>query len=350
MATPEPERDRFARIIFYGVIGLTAWLTYLVVRPFLQPLGWAAIFAIMLYPLNAWLSKRLRPNRAALATTLFAALVMIGPVTTLLSLLVNQATEAANAFRQTDWSAATPERLHEIWQTVRARSPLALPEDPAQLVAQGVQRLAAFLVPRAGAVLQNVASTLFGIAVMLFALFFFLRDGASYAGTIRGLLPFSEARRDRLARDTRDLVVASLGSGLAVAAAQGFIGGVTFWALGFDSPLLWGVVMAFCSLIPVVGAALVWLPAAVWLLLSGDVVRGVILVVVGIGGIGMADNILRPLLLSGRSSGSGLVVFLGLLGGVAAFGFVGLILGPVVLVMAGTLLDAFANPDAKQRE
>lgn len=347
MATPEPERDRFARIIFYGVIGLTAWLTYLVVRPFLQPLGWAAIFAIMLYPVYAWLSRRLRPNRAALVTTVFAALVMIGPVTTLLSLLVGQATDAATAFRQTDWAAATPERLQAWWLTIRERSPLALPADPAELVSQGVQRLAAFLVPRAGEVLQNVASTLFGLAVMLFALFFFLRDGASYATTVRGLLPFSEVRRDRLVHDTRDLVVASLGSGLAVAAAQGVIGGIAFWALRFDSPLLWGVVMAFCSLIPVVGAAIVWLPAAVWLLLSDQVVRGVILIAIGVGGIGMADNILRPLLLSGRSSGSGLVVFLGLLGGVAAFGFIGVILGPVVLVTAGTLLDAFANPDPK---
>jgi predicted PurR-regulated permease PerM len=347
MGTPEPERDRFAHIIFYGVIALTAWLTYLVVRPFLQPLGWAAIFAIMLYPLYIWLSKRLRPNRAALATTIFAAVVMIGPVTTLLSLLAGQATEAATAFRQTDWAAATPERLLELWQTVRQRSPLALPEDPAALVSQGVQRFAAFLAPRAGAVLQNVAQTLFGMAVMLFSLFFFLRDGASYGSRVKGLLPFSEARRDRLVRDTRNLVVASLGSGLAVAAVQGFIGGVAFWLLGIDSPLLWGVVMAFCSLVPVVGAAIVWLPVAVWLLLSGDVVRGVILVAVGVGGIGMADNILRPLLLSGRSSGSGLVVFLGLLGGVAAFGFVGLILGPIVLMVAGTLVDAFANPEAR---
>jgi len=347
MATHEPERDRFKRVIFYAVVVLTAWLAYLVVRPFLQPLVWAAIFAIMLYPLHVWLTKRLRPNRAALATTVFAALVMIGPVTTLLSLLVGQATEAATAFRQTDWAAVTPDRLLELWQTIRARSPLALPEDPAQLVSQALQRFAAFLVPRAGAVLQNVASTLFGIAVMLFALFFFLRDGASYTGTIFSLLPFTEKRRDRLVRSTRDLVVASLGSGLAVAAVQGFIGGVAFWLLGIDSPLLWGTVMAFCSLVPVVGAAIVWLPVAVWLLLSGDVVRGVILVAVGVGGIGMADNILRPLLLSGRSSGSGLVVFLGLLGGVVAFGFVGLILGPMVLMAASALLDAFANPDAE---
>jgi len=343
MATSEP--DRFARMVFYAVVGLTAWLAYLVVRPFLQPLGWAAIFAIILYPLYGWLSKRLRPSRAALVTTLFAALVLIGPVTTLMSLLVGQVNDAATAYSQTDWSAVTPERLREFWDTVRARSPMDLPKDPAELVSQGVQRLAAFLVPRAGAVLQNVASTLFGLAVMLFALFFLVRDGASYAAVVRGLLPFSDARRDRLVRNVREMVVASLGSGLAVAAVQGLMGGVAFWALGIAAPLLWGVVTAFCSLVPVVGSAVVWLPAAVWLLLSGELARGVILIAVGVGGIGMADNILRPLLLSGRSSGSGLVVFIGLLGGVVAFGFIGLVLGPLVLVTATTLLDAFSNPE-----
>ena len=145
--------------------------------------------------------------------------------------------------------------------------------------------------------------------------------------------------------ETRDLVIASVGAGLAVAAAQGFIGGVAFAILGINAPVIWGVVMAMTSLIPLVGAALVWLPAGLWLLLSGEVARGVTLLIVGGAGISMVDNILRPLLLSGRTSASGLVVFLGLLGGVAAFGFVGLVLGPIVLVTAGSLLRAFTRPD-----
>jgi len=105
--------------------------------------------------------------------------------------------------------------------------------------------------------------------------------------------------------------------------------------------------MAVCSLIPLVGAALVWAPTALWLLLSGDVVRGVILILVGIFGIGLVDNILRPVLLSGRTSASGLVVFLGLLGGAAAFGFIGLVLGPIVLVTAGSLLRVFSSPEPR---
>jgi predicted PurR-regulated permease PerM len=160
---------------------------------------------------------------------------------------------------------------------------------------------------------------------------------------VRDLLPFDEARRERLVEQTRDLVIASVGAGLTVAAVQGVLGGVTFWLLGFAAPTLWGVAMAFCALLPVVGSSIVWLPAAAWLLLSGDVTRGVILLAVGALAIGMVDNVLRPILLSGRTTANGLVIFLGLLGGVAAFGFIGLLLGPVVLVSATTLIEAVSG-------
>jgi predicted PurR-regulated permease PerM len=180
---------------------------------------------------------------------------------------------------------------------------------------------------------------------MLFALFFLIRDGEAIGRELRSLLPLPPAHSDRLIRDTRDLVIASVGAGVAVAVAQGTIGGVTFWLLGLRAPAFWGVVMAFCSLIPVVGAALVWVPAALWLLLSGSIGKGIAMVVVGALGISMADNVLRPLVLSGSTRVNGLIIFFGLLGGVAAFGFIGLVLGPVILVVTGNLLRMFARPD-----
>ena len=178
----------------------------------------------------------------------------------------------------------------------------------------------------------DLFATLGSLFVMLFAMFFLVRDGHTLARQVRDLLPIPEAARDRLMTDTRDLIIASVGAGLVVAAVQGTIGGITFWLLGIKAAVIWGVVMAFCSLVPLVGAALVWGPTALWLLLSGDVMRGIILILIGTFGIGLADNVLRPLLLAGRTTASGLVVFLGLLGGAAAFGFIGLVLGPIVLL------------------
>ena len=178
---------------------------------------------------------------------------------------------------------------------------------------------------------------------MLFALFFLLRDADRMAELVRTLLPFPEDQRDQLIKEAHDLVIASVGAGLTVSAVQGVIGGIAFWALGAGAPAAWGVAVAICSLIPAVGASIVWAPVALWWLLSGDIVRGVALIVVGAGVIGLVDNVLRPVLLSGRTSVSGLIVFIGLLGGVGAFGFVGLVIGPIVLVIAGSLLHALTR-------
>lgn len=191
--------------------------------------------------------------------------------------------------------------------------------------------------------MADLASMIGSLFVMLFALFFLLRDGDRAGQLIRRLLPFPEAERERLIRTTHDLVIASVGAGLSVAAVQGLVGGLAFWALGVGAPAAWGVAMAVCAVIPVVGTTLIWGPVAIWWLLSGEVMKALVLAGIGIGVIGSVDNLLRPLLLSGRTSVNGLVVFIGLLGGLTAFGFVGLVLGPIVLVTAGTLLDALTR-------
>ena len=120
-------------------------------------------------------------------------------------------------------------------------------------------------------------ATFGSLLVMLFALFFLLRDGTAFAAVVRRLLPFREAESERLITETSDLVVASVGAGLMVAAVQGLIGGVAFWALGVPAPAVWGVAMAICSLLPVIGATIVWVPVAAWMFLSGDVTRAIVL-------------------------------------------------------------------------
>jgi predicted PurR-regulated permease PerM len=334
-------RERFSQLVFYALIVLIGYLTYLVISPFLAPLAWATVFAVMLYRVHLTLSPRIGPGRSALAATLMTAVLIVAPAVMLVSVIAREIPQVIDYVQR--MSLTAPDRIERIWEVIRRRSPTPLPEDPTFLVREGVQRVVAFLAPHAGAVVADLFATLGSLFVMLFAMFFLLRDGHTLARQVRDLLPLPEAARDRLMTDTRDLVVASVGAGLLVAAAQGAIGGVVFWVLGIDAPVIWGVVMAVCSLIPLVGAALVWVPTALWLLMSGEIGRGIILVIVGVFGISLVDNILRPLLLAGRTTASGLVVLLGLLGGAAAFGFIGLILGPIVLVTAGSLLRVFSR-------
>lgn len=339
----DTSREKFAQLVFYLLILVIGYLTYLVISPFLAPLAWATVFAVMFYRVHLELTPRIGANGSALAATLMTAVLIVAPAVVLVSVIAREAPQVITYLQQMSTSA--PGRIERIWEVVRERSPMPLPEDPALVVREAVQRVLAFLAPRAGAAVADIFATLGSLLVMLFAMFFLLRDGHTLAREVRDLLPLPESARDRLMTDTRDLIVASVGAGLVVAATQGTIGGITFWFLGIDGAVIWGVAMAFCSLIPLVGATLVWGPTALWLLLSGDIVRGIILILVGVFGIGLTDNILRPILLAGRTTASGLVVFLGLLGGAAAFGFIGLVLGPIVLVTAGSLLRVLSSPE-----
>ena len=335
-------RKRFNQLLFYALVLVTGYLAFVVLQPFLGSLAWAVIFAMMFHPLHVQLVGRVGANRAALLTTLIAGVLIVGPAVLIVSVF---AREVPMVIEYLKGVSVTPDQTQQVWDVIRRYSPIELPADPTSMLRQTAERALTFLAPRAGAVVADVLSTLGALAIMLFALFFLLRDGHALGRQVRELLPLPEKERERMIAETRELVIASVGAALAVAAAQGLIGGIAFAILGIQAPVIWGVVMSMTSLIPLVGAALVWLPTALWLLLSGEVVRGLILLVVGGVGISMVDNFLRPLLLSGRTSASGLVVFLGLLGGVAAFGFVGLVLGPIVLVTASSLLRAFTRPD-----
>ena len=339
----DSSREKFSQLVFYVLILLIGYLTYLVISPFLAPLAWATVFAVMFYRVHLELSPRIGPTQSALAATLLTAVLIVAPAVVLVSIVAREAPQVLDYFQQ--MSATAPHQIERIWDVIRRRSPMPLPDDPAFVVKEGVQRILAFLAPRAGAAVADLFATVGNLLVMLFAMFFLVRDGHTLARQVRDLLPLPESARDRLMTDTRDLIVASVGAGLVVAATQGTLGGVAFWLLGIKAAVIWGVVMAVCSLIPLVGAALVWAPTALWLLLSGDIGRGIILILVGVFAIGLADNILRPILLAGRTTASGLVVFLGLLGGAAAFGFIGLVLGPIILVTAGSVLRVFSRPE-----
>ena len=194
----------------------------------------------------------------------------------------------------------------------------------------------------AGALFRNVAVVIVDLVIMLFALFFFFRDGESIMQRVRRVLPFDRLFRENRIAEAASLIRASISSGVIVALVQGAAGGITFAILGLGAPIFWGVMMAFFSLLPL-GAGIVWGPFAIWLLLTGSTGRGIALMAIGAGGISMIDNFLRPILLSGRTEMNGLLVFISLLGGIAAFGLLGLVLGPIVMATAISFVDAYAT-------
>ncbi len=217
------------------------------------------------------------------------------------------------------------------------------------LVRQGASRAGEYMAAGLGAVIRNIIVFLFELFVMLFALFYFLRDGDSMVDRFRHILPFEETMTERMLAEARELIFASVTTSLVIAGVQGIICGGAFAIVGLGSPIFWGVVMGFLSLLPVVGAWPVWIPAVIWLLSAGHAGRAIVLVAI-CGALGATiDNILRPVLLGGRASLNGLLVFISVLGGIAVFGVLGVVLGPIVVATAVGILDVYSGKDVVQR-
>jgi predicted PurR-regulated permease PerM len=338
-----PGRERLAAALFYAVLVSLAYLVYRVFEPFLVPLGWAVVLVVVFYPWHARLEQRWGAMRAATFSTTAVTVILIVPTLLLMMAFVREGIDAARGIQQAFVEGRLP-WIPRAWEWIQQRLPGEVAGvDPVSLGREAAERVATFLASQVGAVLRNVVVFLFNLFVIVFAMFYLFRDASAIVRDMRQVLPFEEGHREQLITQSRDLIFASVTSSLIVAVVQGFLGAVAFAALGLASPIFWGVVMAFFSLLPLVGAWVVWVPAALWLMVNGQMARGIILVVLGAILIGTVDNFLRPYLISGRARLSGLLVFISVLGGIGVFGMLGVILGPIVVATGASILDVYTK-------
>lgn len=335
-------RQRSTTLLFYGCVILLGYLLYLLFEPFLRPLAWAAIFAAFFYARHKRLEARFGRRVAASLSTAAVALIIVVPFVLIVMSFIEEATETLRSVDLAAGSSRGFERAERAWGWLqRQRFGREIPDLDAVLK-MGAARIGGLITEGAGLLARSVAYVVVNVIIMLFALFFFFRDGDVIMGRLRRVLPFDPSFREGRIRETAELIKASISSGLIVALVQGVVGGITFALLGLGAPVFWGVIMGFFSLLPL-GAWIVWLPVAVWLLLTGEIGRGIALLAIGAGGISLIDNFLRPMLLAGRTEMNGLLVFISLLGGIAAFGLIGLVLGPVVMATAISFVEAYAT-------
>jgi predicted PurR-regulated permease PerM len=343
------EAERVSQLVFYGTVLLICWLAYRIVQPFLVEIGWAVVLAICLDPVRVRLLPRLGPTRTAVALVVASVVLLVIPVVFVGTAVIAQGKPAVAYLNdQLQGGGGAADWFHQGWEWARARAPFLPTEQEAiAKVTASVGKVAEFLAGQAGGLLKGAANFLFSVVIVLAILFFLLRDASLFARAVRRALPFGDEQNDRLMALSSDLVSASVTSTIAVAAVQGLIGGLTFALLGVSGYVLWGVMMFLLAFLPLVGATLVWLPAAVWLALSGSLVKGIVLALVGVLVLSNVDNVLRPLLLSGKSQMNTLVLIISLMGGVSAFGFIGIVLGPLVAALLTALVESYhAAPDA----
>jgi predicted PurR-regulated permease PerM len=340
---PITDREHVTAVLFYLALAVFLYFVFLMIQPFLVPLGWAAVLAIVFHPVHSHLEQRYGPSRAAGLSTAAVAVIVVAPLLIVMTAFVREAMQSAGDLQR----AVAEGRLawaERAWDWMQNRAVGEQRFDVAAAMVDLAKRVAAFLAQQAGNLLQNVAVFVFDLVITLFAAFFLFRDGDALMLSIRRTLPVEDAFKERLIRQTRELVSATVASAGIVAAVQGLLGGLLFAALGIGAPVFWGVVMTFFCLLPF-GAWVVWLPAALLFFASGDWLRGAILAGFGLGVVSAADNVLRPWLLSGHARMNGLLVLISLLGGMSLFGALGLVVGPTLMATAVGVLRTYTNDD-----
>jgi len=350
---PRPVRGDYARVGGLLLLALLAYLVWRIVVPLWQPLVWAALLGSLLAPLNSRLARRLggRPRLASAITTLLAVVLFLLPVAIVAGAVTAQAAQLLGRLNaQAPQLGAAPLELADLpllahpLEWLDSHTTIGAEQVHGWLV-EAVKRVLQSLASSGGHLVLGALGTALSFALMLFVLFFVLRDGPALARRVVRMLPIEEQRRSRLWRHLAEVNRAVfMGIGLT-ALTQGVLVGLGFWIAGLPSPLVFGVLGGLCALIPLVGTTLVWVPGAAVLAIHADYGHAAFLAAWGILVVGSVDNFLRPMLISGRTELPTLAVFVGVMGGLSAFGFIGLFLGPIVL---GLLVALFRFEDEER--
>jgi predicted PurR-regulated permease PerM len=350
--TDESSRKRLGGALFYGIVILLAYFVYRVFEPFLDALAWAAVLVVVCYPVYARLAKRSSAGKTALAATAGVTLILIVPALFVMIAFVQQGVDAVHSI-QSGAAAGHFPWVSSLLPRVEQRLPQANPGELWTLLQRYAEEAAAYVAGQLGTLLKHTALFLFELGVTIFAMFYFFRDGPAIIARLQDVLPFEESYRERMLREAQNLIYASVTSSLAGAVANGAVGGLAFALAGIGAPVFWGVTMGLCSFLPVVGSALIWVPGAIVLMAEGHVWRGILLAIICGGEALVMDNFIRPWMISGRTHMNGLMVFISVLGGISVFGLLGIVLGPIVVATAASLLDVYApharagNPASK---
>lgn len=335
--------DRLTTVLSYGVLLLLIYLVFRIYEPFLAALGWAAILTIFFFPMHRRLMRRFTLNRAAVLSTLAVIFLLIVPAIFVTTLFVREAVSISRGVQSAFTEDHAP-MVAKTWTWIAKHLPGLDPNaNVIAMLVQSVQRQAGFLAERLGTILRNIAKFIFDLFVMIFAMFYFFRDADSIIRGVRSILPFDAEHRDRMITQSRDLISASVTTSLIVAAIQGVLGGLGFALVRLPTPIFWGVAMGFFSLVPVVGSGLIFVPAVLWLGFTGYWGRAILLLAICAGVSTVVDNVVRPLLLGGRTELSALVIFISVVGGVSVFGMLGLVLGPILVATAAGVLTAYLD-------
>jgi predicted PurR-regulated permease PerM len=321
-----------------------------ILLPFYGAVFWGSVLAILFAPFYRKLLLKMhqRRNLTALISLFLVLLIVILPLALITISIVKEAILLYDNIRSGQINfglyfqqtiAAMPQWMVHLLERFGLNDLPAIQKTLSNGAVQGSQLIA----KQALSIGQNTFDFLISFGIMLYLLYFLLRDGSSLSARIRHAIPLTPAHKRHLFSKFTTVIRATVKGNIAVAAAQGALGGMIFWILGIEGALLWGVLMAFLSLLPAIGAALIWAPVAIYFLATGVLWKGFTLIAFCVIVIGLVDNIMRPILVGKDTQMPDYVVLISTLGGMSLFGLNGFVIGPVIAAMFMSAWDLFST-------
>lgn len=337
--------ERVYTTILLAIILILFYLLYKVLSPFLITIAWAMVLSIVFYPLyKVFLRFLKRPWLSSLSTLIIILILIIGPFTFIIGSLAEDVTNLYTTIEEKGFESITELMEHPIIKgPIERLSSLRILEgfDLKDSAITTLKGLGGYIAQNISSLFTNAIVLVINFFIMFFTTFYFLKDGNALVNYIKGLLPFTESQKERLEDRVRETVIAAIYGGIAVGIAQGLLGGIAFYIFGISSPVFWGVTMVFFSLVPVFGTFLIWAPAGLILILTGNYLKGIGLLIYGALIISSVDNIIKPIVIGGRTKLHILMVFFSVLGGIKFFGFIGFILGPIIIALCLSVFEMY---------
>jgi predicted PurR-regulated permease PerM len=321
------------------VLAIALYLCWLMVQPFVNVILWAAVLAVVFYPLHRRIRlKIVSPSGAAIVSTLLVVVLILLPATFLTIAVVRELAGAAESLQAGVQRLSSDSAIGWVLDRVRGYIDID-PVAAQQFIAERLQAWGGALAASTLLVVGGAVGAVVQMVLVVFTLFYLFRDGDRIRRAVYDILPLQRIQMHDISGRTSEVIAATIYGVLVISAIQGTLGTIIFSILGLPSPLLWGVVMFFLSMIPMAGAFLVWVPAAAYLALTGAYIKAGVLVAWGLLVISSIDNFLSPRLVGRRARLHELLIFFAVLGGLEVFGVLGLVLGPVVVAVTLALIE-----------
>ncbi|MCD6198992.1 MAG: AI-2E family transporter [Deltaproteobacteria bacterium] len=344
------DNNKLVTFLALGLAGLILALSLRLFLPFFEPIAWAIILGLFFYPIYSWMRRTLKVSEglASLGMCILIIAFIIIPVFALLGSLTTEVirvyTEVQEDLNAGDFTIVpdknkspilnkTISNVLDILKTHETRV--------TEILTDLSKKMGEFFLKQGTVIFKNVASIIFKAALMLVTLFYIFKDGERMLQTFKDLLPLPRRDVENLVKAMDDVLSATLYGNLLNAFIQGSVGFFIMWSLDFSAPLLWGMIMGLTTFIPMIGPALVWFPATIYLFLAGLYLKAAILLAFSILIISQIDYFLRPLFISGKTQIHTLILFFSILGGLSVFGFLGLILGPILMALCVSILELY---------